>query len=226
MPFDVAPARTIHFIDEMSSVECCKQELARQIKATEQNAKSVESPISVAIDILQFRKSDNLIEKSNAEILSMLQDLRGEFVKNLREQSERLSVLQSLLTINARDDVRDQASSTGIIKSTGSWTLKEVEWDNFIRQLGFFNRRNLIELLDDLMGQSSTFMPHSPYAYTPRTSYTYAPCTNHYSTYPGFQISTELNGDYKIEFLACTITVSKEDLKTFRDYVERRGVYL
>src|SRR5690606_27903371 len=89
LPFDVASMRTIFFVDNMRAVEKCKQDLENAIKAAEKNLEEVGSPISVAFDILQLSKSNNSIEKSNAEILSMLQDLRGEFVKKLHEQSER-----------------------------------------------------------------------------------------------------------------------------------------
>ena len=116
----------------MDSIDHCKQELAKQIKAAELNIPSV-SPLSVAIDVLQLRRSDNLVEKSNAEILSILQDLREEFAKNLHIQSERISELQfSLLTIENRNDSKDQSSSTGVMPSTESSFSKEMDWDNFI----------------------------------------------------------------------------------------------
>lgn len=208
LPFDVAPARTIFFAEnDKSSVDGCKQELSKQIKALERDPR-VDSPISVGIDILQLRRSDNLAEKSSAEILSMLQDLRGEFAKSLREQSERISELQSLLTINAQNDFKDQTSSAVSI-------FKEMDWDNFIAQISLFDRTNLVELLDILMSQNTTYSPYScmPYSYTPKTAIS------------GFQISTEPNGDYIISFLNYTITVRKDDLKTFRDYVANRGTY-
>ncbi len=214
LPFDVAPARTIHFTDaDMSSVDNCKQELARQIKAIEQSNASVESPISVGIDILQLRRSDNLVEKSNAEILSMLQDLRGEFVKILREQSERISELESLLAINARNDLKDQSSCTELPLSTGSSISREWDWDNFLMNVGPFDRTNLLELLDDLIDRSTQYTSIQQYIYTQPYSYF------------GFRISTDLHGDYRIEFLTCTITVRKEDLKIFRDYVKQNGIY-
>ena len=51
------------------------------------------------------------------------------------------------------------------------------------------------------------------------TSYYYA------GSHFGFEISVEQNGDYKIAFLTCSIKVNKEDLKTFRDYVAKQGIY-
>lgn len=78
IPFDVAPARTIH-VDhrDLDSVASCKDELLKQIRSIEKDASQVDSPISVAIDLKLLRQSDNPLEKSNAEIISMLQDLRS-----------------------------------------------------------------------------------------------------------------------------------------------------
>ena len=208
LPFDIAHARTILFLETEEGVDKFKQELAKQIKSIEQNpGRPFDSPISTAIDILQLRKSGNLVEERIAEILSMLQDLRGEFVRNLREQSERISELQS-------------QSSTEIMRSTGSPISKETDWDNFIGQIGLFERTNLVELLDDLIGPNTHTYMSSTLAY--RNSYTHHP----YST--GFLISTELNGNYKITRdprIDKVIIVSKSDLEPFRDYVAQRGIY-
>ena len=78
IPFDVAPTRTIH-VDhrDLDSVASCKDELIRQIRSVEKDASKVDSPISVAIDLKLLRQSDNPLEKSNAEIISMIQELRS-----------------------------------------------------------------------------------------------------------------------------------------------------
>lgn len=214
LPFDVAPARTITFTEkDMSSVDSCKQELAKQIKAIE-HVKRVDSPISMGIDILQLRKSNKVYEKSNAEILSMLQDLRCEFIKSLREQSERISTLQSLLNVSIQSDLRDHTSASEI---SGSSIFKETEWDDFIGQISVFDRTNLVELLDNLLDQNTSYSRNfsRPYSNMHRTDNS------------GFHISKEANGYYKIEFIISryTVNVKKEDLKTFRDYVEKHGIY-
>ncbi|MGC2698456.1 MAG: hypothetical protein WA738_21925, partial [Candidatus Angelobacter sp.] len=46
------------------------------IKAVERNPSEVDTPISVAVELQSLRQSDNPLEKSNAEIMSMLQELR------------------------------------------------------------------------------------------------------------------------------------------------------
>jgi len=77
IPFDVAGARTIQ-VDHtnLPSVETCKNELERQIRAVESNPNLVDNPISVSVELQSLRQSDNPLEKSNAQILSAVQELR------------------------------------------------------------------------------------------------------------------------------------------------------
>jgi hypothetical protein len=77
IPFDVGNLRTVD-VDhrDLDSVEKCKAALIRHIRAIEATPEDVESPISVAIDLHQLRRSDNPVEQSNAEILESLADLR------------------------------------------------------------------------------------------------------------------------------------------------------
>jgi hypothetical protein len=78
IPFDVAQSRTVQ-VDhrDLDSVARCKEELIRQIGVAEKNPGDVDTPISVAIDLQSLRQSENPLEKSNAEIMSMLQDIRA-----------------------------------------------------------------------------------------------------------------------------------------------------
>jgi len=78
IPFDVAQSRTVQ-VDhrDLDSVARCKEELVRQIGVAEKNPGDVDTPISVAIDLQSLRQSENPLEKSNAEIMSMLQDIRA-----------------------------------------------------------------------------------------------------------------------------------------------------
>lgn len=75
--FDVAASRTIHFdYTDLDSVAECKEELKRQIHSVEKDPSLVDTPISVAIDLQTLRRSTNPLEKSIAEIASMVQELR------------------------------------------------------------------------------------------------------------------------------------------------------
>ena len=67
-----------------------------------------------------------------------------------------------------------------------------------------------------------------PVPYAPSFGYDYASPSlghNHSATKSGFEINTNLNGDYEIKFRLYTIDIKKEDLKTFRDRVAGRGIY-
>lgn len=78
IPFDVAASRTIH-VDhrDLDSVAKAKEEIVRQIRSVERNPEDVDTPISVAVELQSLRKSDNPLEKSYAEILAMLTDIRA-----------------------------------------------------------------------------------------------------------------------------------------------------
>lgn len=90
IPFDVAGTRTIH-VDhrDLDSVADCKRELVKQIRSVEKDPSRVDTPISVAIDLEFLRKSENPLEKSSAEIISMLQDVRS-MVSDIGSVSRRM----------------------------------------------------------------------------------------------------------------------------------------
>lgn len=79
IPFDVASSRTIH-VDhhDLDSAARAKSEIINQIKAVEKNPSDVDTPISVAVELQSLRRSDNPLEKSNAEIITMLNDIRND----------------------------------------------------------------------------------------------------------------------------------------------------
>jgi hypothetical protein len=78
IPFDVAGTRTIELDHrDLDSVARCHQEMVRQIRTVEKDVSQVDTPISVAIDLQSLRRSENPLEKSNAEIIAMLQELRA-----------------------------------------------------------------------------------------------------------------------------------------------------
>ncbi len=78
IPFDVSTSRTINFDHRnLDSVANCKSELIKQIRAVEEDPMKVDSPISVAIDLKSLQQSERPLEKSNAEIIMMLQEIRS-----------------------------------------------------------------------------------------------------------------------------------------------------
>jgi hypothetical protein len=89
IPFDIAASRTVH-VDhhDLDSVARAKEEIVRQVKAVEANPSEIDTPISVAIELQSLRQSDNPLEKSNAEILVILQQI-STAVTELRDDPRR-----------------------------------------------------------------------------------------------------------------------------------------
>ncbi len=78
IPFDVAGTRTIHVDNhDLDSVEDAKSEIIAQVKALEKNPANIETPISVSLDLQLLRQSDNPEQRSLADVLSVITELRG-----------------------------------------------------------------------------------------------------------------------------------------------------
>ena len=77
IPFDVAGTRTIH-VDhhDLDSVEQAKTEIIAQVRALEKNPANLETPISVSLDLQLLRQSDNPEQRSLADVLSIITELR------------------------------------------------------------------------------------------------------------------------------------------------------
>jgi hypothetical protein len=79
IPFDVAGMRTIEIdINDLDSVESAKQSLSEQIKAVVRDPEAIDTPISFAFDLQQLRQSENPEERSLADVVSALSELRAE----------------------------------------------------------------------------------------------------------------------------------------------------
>jgi len=78
IPFDVAGTRTIH-VDhhDLDSVEEAKKEIIAQVKSLEKDSNTQETPISVSLDLQLLRQSDNPEQRSLADVLSVVTELRS-----------------------------------------------------------------------------------------------------------------------------------------------------
>jgi hypothetical protein len=76
-PFDVVGLRTI-FVNhrDLDSVDACQRDLRRHIEGIRSGEEEVDSPISVAVDLQRLRQSEDPMEKSTAEVLETLAELR------------------------------------------------------------------------------------------------------------------------------------------------------
>ena len=77
IPFDVAGTRTV-YVDhkDLDSVEAAKLEIIEQVKALEKDASDVETPISVSLDLQLLRQSEKPEERSLADLVAAVSDLR------------------------------------------------------------------------------------------------------------------------------------------------------
>jgi hypothetical protein len=77
IPFDVAGTRTVH-VDhhDLDSVEEARGEIVKQIKAVEKDTGEIDTPISVALDLQILKQSDNPEQRSIADMVSAISELR------------------------------------------------------------------------------------------------------------------------------------------------------
>jgi hypothetical protein len=82
IPFDVAGTRTIP-VDhiDLESVEDAKKEIARQATWLEKKPQDVESPITVALELQLLRQSDKPEERSLADVVSSLSEIKATLQK-------------------------------------------------------------------------------------------------------------------------------------------------
>jgi len=139
LPFDISASRTIKFDHkDLDSVAICKEELEKQIKAVEKDASLVDSPISNAIDIKSLSSSSDPLAKSNAEILNMLQDMKGEM------SSIHLSLLQTKLSsITAKDLVNNNLNQRSYLVEK-DW---EKEFINMNKEIEY-NQKEVEKLIN------------------------------------------------------------------------------
>jgi len=82
IPFDVAGTRTI-YVDhkDLDSVEAAKNEIVEQVKALEKDSSDIETPISVSLDLQLLRQSEKPEERSLADLVAAVVDLRASLSK-------------------------------------------------------------------------------------------------------------------------------------------------
>lgn len=77
IPFDVAATRIIQFdLHNLDSVAAAKEDILSQIKSLEAGKSEVHNPISVSLDLKVLKESGNIEERSLADIVEAISDLR------------------------------------------------------------------------------------------------------------------------------------------------------
>lgn len=77
IPFDVAATRIIQFdLQSLDSVASAKEEIISQVKLFEAGKNEINNPISVSLDLKLLKESGNIEERSLADIVEAVSDLR------------------------------------------------------------------------------------------------------------------------------------------------------
>lgn len=128
IPFDVAGTRTIELDHrDLDSVASAKQQMVAQIRALEGNPDKLETPISVSLDLQSLRQSGNPEERSRAEVLAALNDLRGNLMTLGQRVEYSLDMTASMLKRQEsafENILRDNLSKLAVTESEpGSQSL-------------------------------------------------------------------------------------------------------
>ena len=96
IPFDVAGMRTVEIdIRDLDSVERAKQDLASQIEAVEKDPEAIDTPIAFALDLQNLRQSENPEERSLADLVAAVSELRS----GLASIDQRLADPEAILPV-------------------------------------------------------------------------------------------------------------------------------
>lgn len=94
IPFDVAGTRTIQIdLEDIESIEKAKSQIQGQIESIEEGDNHSENPISVALDLKRLRESSDPSDRSMADIMETLSELRTEVIS----LEERLNDPENIL---------------------------------------------------------------------------------------------------------------------------------
>lgn len=130
IPFDVAGMRTVP-VDhhDLDSVEESRKEIVAQIKAVEKKKPDqIETPISISLELQQLRQSDNPEQRTLADLLSTISEVRA----TVAILDKKLSTPEAMLPPSyIRSIARDLQTLRWPVRSDRVF----MELDTMIRQL-------------------------------------------------------------------------------------------
>lgn len=133
IPFDVAGMRTIT-VDhtDLDSVEDAKMEIIKQITAiVKKKTGEIESPISVSLELQALRHSEKPEDRSYAELLAAMSDLRSEVSSSFVNIKKLLPTNRDLLLMREIDEMqieRGMLMSKINVHLSHLRALSEVDW--------------------------------------------------------------------------------------------------
>lgn len=116
IPFDVAATRVIQFdLHNLDSVAAAKEEILSQVRSIETGGSEVQNPISVSLDLKVLKESGDAEERSLADIVEAISDLRLTVAgidkglqssKSMEELKAKIETLPSLIENRLYDTER------------------------------------------------------------------------------------------------------------------------
>lgn len=96
IPFDVAATRIIQFdLHNLDSVATAKEEISSQVKSIETDNNEIHNPISVSLDLKVLKESGDAEERSLADIVEAISDLRIS-VSNIDKGIQSSKIVEEL----------------------------------------------------------------------------------------------------------------------------------
>ncbi len=128
LPFDIAGMRTISVDHEdLDSVAEAIEEIGRQVTASEGKPGEIETPVAVALDLQSLRKSDKPEDRSLANILSELTEIRKQMGAVESRQIEASAVQQHIMRDMLERHELVNHETLSILMRTGAVSPGEVD---------------------------------------------------------------------------------------------------
>jgi len=117
IPFDVAATRIIQFdIKDLDSVHTAKAEILSQVKSLEAGKNESHNPVSVSLDLKMLKESSNAEERSLADIVEAISDLR----LSIASVDKRLNTPEVLQTPKQVEDIKNMIETLSFKTSNQS----------------------------------------------------------------------------------------------------------
>ena len=148
LPFDVAGTRTIQ-VDhrDLDSVEEAKREIINQIRAVEKSNSEIDTPISVSLNLQMLRQSENPEQRSLADVVSAISEMRASMQTIEKKFGDPFSLLpieyierlitKAVATLIIPDEISDIADELDSIDES---SLKETDRAAFNRIMLLINK--------------------------------------------------------------------------------------
>ena len=85
IPFDVATARTVRYELDLNGAEEAVNEIARQIEFLQNDLSTLETPISITLDLQNLRGTEDSNDSGAQQLLPLLVDISGAVHNNSNE---------------------------------------------------------------------------------------------------------------------------------------------